>query len=134
MPCVLHVQMGRKSIDNLLSQSQLKFYGKHNVNDIRNVTKNISWETSGFSVDTSKAEFSDFTKQVKDTIKFLQKNQQALFTISKATDLKEFRLDFGVDSQTVGFYNFCGRFPPKLLLLAGNLGITIEISVYRVEG
>lgn len=82
--------------------------------------------------DTSKADFSNFRKQIRDTINFLQINQQDLFTISQAKDLKEFKLDFGINSTNEGFYNFCDCLPPKLLLLAGNLGITIEISVYRI--
>jgi hypothetical protein len=133
MPCVLHVEMRRKNIGKLLSQLLLKPHAKHNANEIKNLAKNISWTTSGFSVDTSKADFSDFRKQVRETIKFLQKNQQDLFMISQAKDLKEFKLDFGINAKNEGFYNFCDYLPPKLLLLAGNLGITIEISVYRVE-
>ena len=50
MPCVLHVQLRRKNIDKLLSQLSLKPYEKHNVNEIRNSAKNISWTTSGFSI------------------------------------------------------------------------------------
>lgn len=86
--------------------------------------------TSGFNVVVSDAEFSEFTRQVEDTIAFLTTHRGELERLGAAPGIEELWLDFGIERRDVMLQ--CDQFPPELIRLAGQLGMGIELSQYPV--
>lgn len=80
------------------------------------------------STKVSHAGFDDFNQQVKDAIEYLRVNYDKLKMIADTPGVDYANLDFGVDYK----YNFVQShyFPPELVKLAGELGISFEISLY----
>jgi hypothetical protein len=87
------------------------------------------------SIDASKADFNDLAKQIKDTIRYLERNKEKLSHIKSTKEIQYAILDFGIDLRIDRKKVLCqsGRFPNKLLKLAGELGVDIELSIYPTD-
>jgi len=86
---------------------------------------------SGISIVTSKADFDNLKIQIKDTISFLQRNKEKLKCISTTKEIQYATLNFGVDSTIhKNMFSQSEVFPNKLLRIAGELGLDLEISLY----
>ena len=79
-------------------------------------------------IDVSKADFEDLPGQVRDAITFLETNAEALRDLIDRAVSSEPVLDFGVAERDVAVQ--VDRLPAKLLKLAGDLGMGIELSRY----
>ncbi len=82
-------------------------------------------QRSGFSVEVSSAGWDDLPQQIEDAIAFLELNQFKLEKL-QFPGIEWRILDFPVESRDVA--SQCDIFPARLLKLAGNIGIDIEIS------
>ncbi|RYD55293.1 MAG: hypothetical protein EOP56_16315 [Sphingobacteriales bacterium] len=82
------------------------------------------------SLTASDADFDDFKLQVEEVINYLKNNYKQLQLAKGIAGLEYATLDFGVK-----FYcdKFTKRFwlPPELIVLAGELNISIELSIYN---
>jgi hypothetical protein len=85
-----------------------------------------TWNTSGITVVIS--EGSDFGQQLADAVQFLKSNRAELLRLKAATGLEAMSLDFGVKRRN-GFLQ-SHLFPPELILLAGELSLALEVSIY----
>lgn len=67
--------------------------------------------------------------QVADVIEFLQENELELTRLANYPGVTDMRLDFPYERRQ-GAVTQSDSLPPELLLLAGSLGITIELTLY----
>lgn len=89
------------------------------------------YNKSGFSVVVSEADGDDLPRQITEATEFLAANKEEIASLSKSISEGGASLDFGV-WQRSEFGYFC-YLPPELLMLAGSLGVGIELSVYATE-
>ncbi len=86
------------------------------------------WLRSGVNVTVSDAEFSDLKRQVRDAIRFLAKHARTLRRIADRPDVEDLTLDFAIQRRDVAAQ--FDHFPHALLLAAGKLRISLEVSSY----
>lgn len=74
----------------------------------------------------------DLPGQIEDVTTFLERHQAALASLLGRGDVDDAYLDFAVDCRLArpGVAVQIDCLPPKLLLLAGRLGIGIMLSTY----
>src|ERR1700749_4898075 len=90
---------------------------------------------SGINFLTSNADFDKLDRQIKGTIKFLEKHRLLLKKITTNENVEFCTLDFGINLR-MGYNNIASQsdyFPHKLLKLAGDLQIDIGISLYPLD-
>ncbi len=85
--------------------------------------------TSGVNITVSQADFTNLKRQIRETLRFLEKYKSALARIRRTPGVEQITLDFGVAARDVAAQ--FDSFPPELLLAAGKLGIGLEISWYQ---
>ena len=73
----------------------------------------------------------DFTLQSEDAIKFLEQHEDTLREIIKFKGVDQVSLEFITAFDKEDFYN-CFKFCPRLLLLAGEIGMSLNITFMRV--
>ena len=87
---------------------------------------------SGFKVVVSERAWDDLPSQIADAIAYLYEHRADLERISESSGVEYAMLDFPctcrVGSDAV--YSQEESFPPELLRLAGELGISINLSLY----
>jgi len=83
---------------------------------------------SGASFVASGAEMTEFNLQVEESIQFLEEFKKEIEIMVAYPGVEEARLDFGINLRDA-FIN-SDYLPPKILALAGNLNIAIELSHY----
>lgn len=88
--------------------------------------------SSGLRVVVSEAGFSEFERQVEDVSIFLSRHRGAIRSLVGYLGVEDVELDFGVETSPPSWCSF--RFPPELLRLAGDAGVTIVLSAYPREG
>ncbi len=86
---------------------------------------------SYMSTAISDAGFDDLEQQVKDVISYLMQHFDTLKLVSGVKEVQYFNLDFGVDYADKFYQSM--YMPPKLVRLAGELGMSIEVSLYTSE-
>jgi hypothetical protein len=87
---------------------------------------------SGANVLVSDREFSDYNSQVRDAIRYLKRNQKLLRRLRHYSGVEWAYLDFGVELRDVAVH--CDVLPEQLVMMAGNLGLGIEVSHYPPLG
>jgi hypothetical protein len=85
-------------------------------------------EWSGVHIVSSEADFTEFARQVEESITFLQCNEDEIRRLCGFPGVEGVTLDFGIDRRDVWVQ--CDLLPAKLIRLAGSLGLDIEISHY----
>lgn len=86
-------------------------------------------EHSGFNADVSERETFDY--QLTDAKAFLEKHQSSLRRLPRPLN-QDLSLDFG-QSMDGSAVSLSRCWPPDFLQLCANLGIALEMSVYRVS-
>ncbi|MBC9914020.1 hypothetical protein [Chitinophaga varians] len=87
---------------------------------------------SFLTIETSKADFSDFNTQVQDTVAYFQTHRQQLSLIKETKGIDQVSLDFGIESSEARISQQI-FLPVELIGLAAELGISIQVSIYRGE-
>ena len=93
-------------------------------------------EFSGFTANVSERECSDLDGQINDAKIFIEKNMTDLQTLQSIQTVENIRFDFSyqlkigkkIDGQEILLQS--EYLPSDLLKAAGNLGISIELSLY----
>ncbi|MEO7922288.1 MAG: hypothetical protein ABIR30_01285 [Chitinophagaceae bacterium] len=124
-------------MDEFITKSKLRFYRKSYKGEPRFKTKpdGDKLTFSLISIQTSKADFNNLSKQIADTIRFLKRNKDKLGHIALTKEIDHAVLDFGIDlriDRKKVLYQ-SDIFPNNLLKLAGDIGLDIELSIYPVD-
>ncbi len=134
MSCVLRVGGGDFNADCFVASVPLVIDSMWRKGERRfpNSAKNEQInESSGVRIVASEASFSELPLQVEDAISFLQTNLESLKRLSSFPGVEWLVLDFGAEIHTPGWSSF--TFPPELLSLSGQAGISLCLSVYPTE-
>ncbi|GAO45357.1 DUF4279 domain-containing protein [Flavihumibacter petaseus] len=137
MSCILTISGRNFDIDQFIDKSNLKPFRKSYKGQPRFKTKpdGAKLTQSSISIETSKADFDNLTKQISDTVRYLKRNKDNLVHIATFKGIDHAVLDFGVDLRIdkVKVLTQSDTFPNALLKLAGDLGLDIELSIYPVD-
>jgi hypothetical protein len=137
MSCILTIRGKSFDVDAFIDKSKLRPYKKSYKGQPRLKTKPNSDKLSysHLSIETSKADFDNLDKQIADTIRYLKRNKDKLAHINTTKGIDHAVLDFGIDLRIDRKNVLCqsDKFPSKLLKLAGDLGLDIELSIYPVD-
>lgn len=137
MPCNLVILGKNFDIDEFLAKSKLRGFTKIYKGEPRFKSKpeGKKVEHSRIAIQTSKADFHELNKQIKDTIRYLKRHKDKLSYIKQFKEIDFALLDFGInlriDRKKVLLQS--DRFPSELLKLAGELGLDIELSIYPID-
>jgi hypothetical protein len=116
-------------VDAFLRETQLAPCAVFRKGEIKGDKKR---DMSALNIDVSKASFDDFKTQIKDAIKFLQKNKAEIKKLAMAKGLDGLPgLDFGIRKRDSFMQSDC--FPAELITLAGDIGLAITLSQYPIE-
>ncbi len=85
-------------------------------------------EQSGIHILASDADFSEFPRQVEESVMFLHRNEAEVRRLCQFTGVEGVTLDFGIERRDVPVQ--CDRLPAELVRLPGSLGLNIELSQY----
>ena len=137
MPCNLTLIGKNLDIDTFVKKSKLRGYLKSYKGQPRFKSKPEGEKLpySLLKIQTSKADFDNLVKQIKETIKYLKRNKEKLSHILVTPEIEYAILDFGIDltidrKKTL---TQSSLFPNDLLKLAGDLGLDIELSIYPIN-
>ena len=86
-----------------------------------------------FIIDITDSNFTDFERQVRDTIAFLRTNEQRLIKLKNHIPNLSWDIDFGYNTKVAtGELAVEGLlFPVELLELCSRLGIELLVSLYN---
>jgi hypothetical protein len=134
MSCVLRAKGVGFAVDEFLAGSKLKAIavfrrGEPRAPEAQSEGPKLS--ASGFNVTASGADFSNLQVQIADAILFLEQNQDELARLAAFPGVEILSLDFGIEERYVAAQSEC--FPPKLLRIMGNLGISLEVTLYPCQ-
>jgi hypothetical protein len=131
MPAVLRAYGADFDVDAFLADSTLSVcavkrrgepvYPKSQPNGRRH-------EQSGVHVSASDADFSEFRRQVEESVAFLRDNAAEIRRLCEFVGVEGVTLDFGIARRDVSIQ--CDHLPAELIRLAGSLGLEIELSHY----
>jgi len=137
MSCYLYITGTKFDIDAFITKSKLSYSSKRYKGQPKFETKPTGEKLlrSSLSMQTSSADFNDLEKQIKDTIAYLKRNYEKLDHISSTKEIQWAVLNFGIDLRIdkKNVFSQSDMFPNKLLKLAGNLGLDIELSIYPID-
>jgi hypothetical protein len=99
MSCILTITGKDLDVDAFIAKSKLRPYRKSYKGEPRLKTKSDGEKLSYslLAIETSKADFNDLNKQIKDTIRYLERNMRKLAYISITKEVEHAVLDFGID-------------------------------------
>lgn len=86
---------------------------------------------SGFHADVSAADFSNLAGQIADAVQFVERNRNELARLIGFPGVENVSIDFGIEERDVAAQS--ERFPPNLLSALGNLGISLEFTLYPCQ-
>jgi Domain of unknown function (DUF4279) len=138
MSCILTIKGENLDVEGFIRQTGLQPYKKFLKGDpkTRSKPEGKKFSFSGLSLEASSADFNQLDKQIQDTIEFLRSNKEKLCHIAVTKEVDFATLDFGIELR-IDFervvYQF-EHFPAELLRLAGELGISLDISLYPPPG
>lgn len=83
---------------------------------------------SGFNAKVSSEDAGNLAGQIKDALTFLQEYEKEIKRLVDFPGVEGVELDFAIEQRDVFVQS--DRFPPKLLLLCGQLGVELTVSRY----
>jgi len=134
MSCVLRVGGTDFAVDEFLAGSSLKpiaVFRKGQSQLPEAIPHGRKISESGMHISASEADFSDVGAQISDAIAFLERNNAALRQLVAFPGIEMMALDFGIEERDVPAQT--ERFPPKLLKILGDLGISLKFTLYPPE-
>ncbi len=125
--CVLRVSGETFEVDRFLSKSNWVPLAVFRPGEPKTRLSNESSKQSGFNVSVSDADFSELPKQIADALRFLETNEGELARIREVRGVL-ITVDFGIEERDVAAQT--ETFPAELLLLLGQLGISLTFTLY----
>jgi hypothetical protein len=127
--CFLKAFSRTTSFKEFVTRTIMPVYTIHDKGEPRSTDS--THKLNRVSFDVSRKDWSDFQGQILDAIEFLERYFEELKVFIKQHDTDEILLDFPIYSRLdENIANQNDRLPAKLLRLAGNLNIDIEIATY----
>jgi hypothetical protein len=126
--CVLRADGENFAIDRFLKNSSLKpiwVYNKGNSD-----SRNRIYQSSGFNVAVSDADFDNLQSQIGDALIFLKKENEELKRLIKFENVEGVSIDFPIGAPSDDIIVWTRSFPPELLKLLGSIGIGLDFTVY----
>jgi hypothetical protein len=134
MSCVLHISGVKFDVDSFVVKSKVRPYKVFYKGEARFKTKPDGAKSarSGLAIELSKADMDDVKGQIKDAIRFLTRSRAKLGFIPKTNGIQHAILDFGIDRKIDRDEHLMEShlLPSKLLQLAGEFGLSIQLSFY----
>jgi len=136
--CILHVLGESFDPESYLNATGLLVYESFRRGEqrfpVRDGQKPRQYKYGGFKCEVSSKGGDNFPGQVDDAIDFLKRNKQTLLSLQSCPSVETKTLDFGLDLRIMDHNHAQFDYlPPKLLLLCGQLGIGIEMSIYPLD-
>jgi len=134
MSCILRIGGKDLDIDNFAGKVDIFWYKEAYKGTSRNLAGTKKYDNSSLSVTTSDAGFNEICRQIDDTVRFLNHYKNKLLAIKDTPEVEFATINFGVDSNideehlTQSF-----NLPVELIAICGQLGIAIEISIYKQD-
>jgi len=132
MSCILRITGESTAIESFLKTTKMRPYKIWNVGDER-VTGSPylgKHQDSGFNITVS--DHDDLSQAIHDAVLFLEAWNSELHRLSQTNGIEEPVLDFGLFCGQ-NFVAHCDRLPARLIRLAGETKIGIELSHYKYE-
>lgn len=127
--CFLKITSKEKSFKDLSKVTLLPIYSIYDKGEKRNKTD--VYNEFRISFDVSDKEWDDFPGQVQDAINYLQHNFMVIQKILIEYNVSDRFLDFPIYSRlNDNIVNQNDYLPKELVILAGKLGLGIEMSIY----
>jgi hypothetical protein len=126
--CVFHARGEEFAVDEFLAGSSLAPYRIYHRGELAERCGRV-WKDSGFSVNVTD-DGESLSGQCEKVISFLREFEGELIRLAHFHGVTDRRLDFGYYRRDV-VVQF-DYLPPRLLALAGSLGIGIELSLYPI--
>ncbi len=130
MGCILRLAGVKLDVDGLLRNSPLTPYRVDRKGQPRALRSRPPHADSGVHFSVSDRDFTDLRGQIVDAISYLETNQAAIRQLREFPGVESAGLDFGIARRDVAAQ--FDSFPSKLLRLAGNLGLDLDLSQYPV--
>lgn len=133
MSCVLALQGRAFDVDSFVTKSNLPLPYRIKRKGEPRWPHLPTSSVMSFSVLTAVTSQADnIEQQIADTIEYLEQHSEYLKHLAETVDLEFATLNFGIDLRIdrKKVLTQSERFPAKLLLLAGTLGLDIELSLY----
>lgn len=132
--CVLRVDGKQFDPRMLLERLQLPAYDSWLEGEPRQIGATrwgATHDSSGFKVDVSRKEWTDLPGQIADALRFLEHFRGELRAVVATPGVESVELDFpfAVRAEHAPFLQSV-FLPPRLLALAGELDVGIEVSVF----
>ncbi|MEY4483667.1 MAG: hypothetical protein RL693_1119 [Verrucomicrobiota bacterium] len=132
--CVLKIYSQTTSFKDNAALKRLPVYSIHEKGDVRRKRTGELHDKYRVSLDVSDAEWDELSLQTADAVEFLSTNRKALSDLLRCSDDTEAFLDFPLWSRLSGeIVNQNDHIPKKLIALAGELGLGIEMSIYAQD-
>jgi hypothetical protein len=134
--CVLRVSSGHDSLSAFLAAERLPYYESCDKSDPQPYGrhKGKPFGHAGFKSAVSDKKWSDLPGQIRDVLRFLRRHRNALAALRTKYKVTDMRLDFPnqlrIGTRVAAQFDY---FPPELILLAGKLGIGIQMSLYPIS-
>jgi hypothetical protein len=126
--CVLRADGKNFAVDRFLKNSSLKpvlIYYKGNSDGCKGI-----YQSSGFNVAVSDADFDNLQSQISDALIFLKKENAELKRLIEFENVEGASIDFPVGAPPDDINVWTRSFPPELLKLLGSIGIGLDFTVY----
>ncbi len=131
--CIFHASSQSHSFQDFLKANpDFPVYQSYEKgDDISNAEETSVQEDYGFSCDVSDRKWDDVAGQVVDMISFLEVYTPLLQQLKKTHPTIDWRFDLPYECELTETHFMQVNFlPPRVLQLAGTLGIGIELSLY----
>lgn len=133
MSCILRAGGDNFDVDGFIANASLEIDSLWRKGEKRfpmSAASRIN-QSSGVRVVASEADFSQLAEQIEDVISFLRQNLEQVKLLASFSGVKGAVLDFGAEIYPPGWASF--TFPPELLALAGEAGVSLCLSVYPTD-
>jgi len=130
VPCVLRAIGFGFAVDEFLAASSLRPITIFHRGEKQSAMSR-PMTTSGFHADVSAANFSNLASQIADAVQFVERNRDELARLIGFPGVENVSVDFGIEERDVAAQS--ERFPPNLLRMLGNLGISLEFTLYPCQ-
>jgi len=128
--CAFKFKSKTTSFSEVSITEKLPIYSIREKGDIRSKRSGKKFTEYSLSLNATDADWDDFPKQVSDVIQFIEEHKDTLMILSNLDDVYGY-LDFPLWSrlhdEMVMQSDF---FTPKLISLAGEIGLDIGFSIY----
>jgi len=134
MSCILRAAGENFDVDQFVANCELKplkVWRKGEPRFPKSNPDGKKTENSGANFEVSPADFSELELQLEDAKVFFQENAELVRSLKEFPGVEGVTVDFGAEIHPPGWCWF--SFPPDLLVLIGNLGVQLMLSVYPVR-